>query len=53
MHFGIHVAVFIIILSFLSHEITRLVPEPFMDEIFHIRQALQYFKGNWTEWDQN
>ena len=51
MHFGIHVAVFIIILSFLSHEITRLVPEPFMDEIFHIRQALQYFKGNWTEWD--
>lgn len=51
MHFAIHVAIFVIILSFLSHEIKRLVPEPFMDEAFHVRQALQYFKGNWSEWD--
>jgi alpha-1,2-glucosyltransferase len=51
MYFAVHAAFFIIIMSFLSHEIGRLVPEPFMDEIFHVRQALQYFKGNWTEWD--
>lgn len=51
MNFVVHVAVFVIILSFLSHEIARLVPEQYMDEIFHVRQALEYFKGNWTEWD--
>lgn len=51
MNFAVHVAVFVIILSFLLYEISRLVPEPYMDEIFHVRQALEYFKGNWTEWD--
>ena len=51
MYFAVHVAIFVIILSFLSHEISRLVPEAYMDEIFHVPQALEYFKGNWTKWN--
>ncbi|XP_048320353.2 dol-P-Glc:Glc(2)Man(9)GlcNAc(2)-PP-Dol alpha-1,2-glucosyltransferase isoform X2 [Ziziphus jujuba] len=29
----------------------RIVSEPYMDEIFHIRQAQQYCKGNFRSWD--
>ncbi|KAK7395308.1 hypothetical protein VNO78_15859 [Psophocarpus tetragonolobus] len=28
-----------------------IVPEPYMDEIFHIPQAQQYCKGNFGSWD--
>ncbi|XP_042487263.1 dol-P-Glc:Glc(2)Man(9)GlcNAc(2)-PP-Dol alpha-1,2-glucosyltransferase-like [Macadamia integrifolia] len=31
--------------------VNRLVPEPYMDEIFHIPQAQQYCKGNFKSWD--
>ncbi|VFQ90922.1 unnamed protein product [Cuscuta campestris] len=31
--------------------VNLIVPEPYMDEIFHIPQAQQYCKGNFTSWD--
>uniref|UniRef100_A0A0R0F1X7 Dol-P-Glc:Glc(2)Man(9)GlcNAc(2)-PP-Dol alpha-1,2-glucosyltransferase n=1 Tax=Glycine max TaxID=3847 RepID=A0A0R0F1X7_SOYBN len=31
--------------------VNRIVPEPYMDEIFHIPQAQQYCKGNFGSWD--
>lgn len=31
--------------------VQQLVPEPYLDEAFHIPQANAYFKGNWTHWD--
>lgn len=31
--------------------IGRIVPEPYMDEIFHVRQTQQYWAGNWKHWD--
>ncbi|KAL9277014.1 hypothetical protein ACSQ67_025434 [Phaseolus vulgaris] len=31
--------------------VNRIVPEPYMDEIFHIPQAKQYCKGNFGSWD--
>lgn len=27
------------------------VPEPYLDEIFHIPQAQKYCEGRWLEWD--
>lgn len=31
--------------------VNHAVPEPYMDEIFHIPQAQQYCKGNFGSWD--
>ncbi|CAN4116967.1 unnamed protein product [Withania somnifera] len=31
--------------------LNRIVPQPYMDEIFHIPQAQQYCKGNFRSWD--
>ncbi|KAF4377550.1 dol-P-Glc:Glc(2)Man(9)GlcNAc(2)-PP-Dol alpha-1,2-glucosyltransferase isoform X2 [Cannabis sativa] len=31
--------------------VNRIVPEPYMDEIFHMPQAQQYCKGNFRSWD--
>ncbi|KAL5807126.1 hypothetical protein ACOSQ4_029859 [Xanthoceras sorbifolium] len=31
--------------------VNLLVPDPYMDEIFHIPQAQQYCKGNFKSWD--
>ncbi|KAH9735887.1 Dol-P-Glc:Glc(2)Man(9)GlcNAc(2)-PP-Dol alpha-1,2-glucosyltransferase [Citrus sinensis] len=31
--------------------VNRVVPEPYMDEIFHVPQAQQYCKGNFKSWD--
>ncbi|KAK3031721.1 hypothetical protein RJ639_035307, partial [Escallonia herrerae] len=31
--------------------VNRIVPDPYMDEIFHVPQAQQYCKGNFTSWD--
>ncbi|CAH9100899.1 unnamed protein product [Cuscuta epithymum] len=35
----------------LSILVNRIVPDPYMDEIFHIPQAQKYCKGNFTSWD--
>ncbi|KAK6942960.1 Alpha-2-glucosyltransferase Alg10 [Dillenia turbinata] len=31
--------------------VNRIVPEPYMDEIFHIPQAQRYCEGNFRSWD--
>ncbi|KAM5560110.1 dol-P-Glc:Glc(2)Man(9)GlcNAc(2)-PP-Dol alpha-1,2-glucosyltransferase [Rosa sericea] len=31
--------------------VNHIVPEPYMDEIFHVPQAQQYCKGNFRSWD--
>ncbi|PIN11975.1 Alpha-1,2 glucosyltransferase/transcriptional activator [Handroanthus impetiginosus] len=31
--------------------VNRIVPEPYMDEIFHVPQAQQYCRGNFRSWD--
>ncbi|GAB4833806.1 hypothetical protein Ancab_032055 [Ancistrocladus abbreviatus] len=31
--------------------VNRIVPEPYMDEIFHVPQAQQYCEGNFKSWD--
>ncbi|XP_052177049.1 dol-P-Glc:Glc(2)Man(9)GlcNAc(2)-PP-Dol alpha-1,2-glucosyltransferase isoform X3 [Diospyros lotus] len=31
--------------------VNRIVPDPYMDEIFHVPQAQQYCKGNFGSWD--
>lgn len=33
------------------NEVNREVPKPYLDEVFHIRQAQAYWGGNWTTWD--
>jgi alpha-1,2-glucosyltransferase len=40
-----------VLLCGLAFEISRLLPGPFMDEVFHFGQTLQYFRGNWSQWD--
>ena len=32
-------------------EISLVVPRPYLDEVFHVRQAQAYWAGNWTTWD--
>ncbi|KAL2250517.1 UNVERIFIED_CONTAM: Dol-P-Glc:Glc(2)Man(9)GlcNAc(2)-PP-Dol alpha-1,2-glucosyltransferase [Sesamum indicum] len=31
--------------------VNRIVPKPYMDEIFHVPQAQQYCRGNFRSWD--
>lgn len=31
--------------------VNHIVPEPYMDEIFHVPQAQQYCRGNFRSWD--
>ena len=33
------------------NEVDQNVPQPYMDEIFHIPQANAYWRGNWSHWD--
>ncbi|MCJ1434610.1 glucosyltransferase [Xylographa pallens] len=32
-------------------EVTKAVPAPYLDEVFHIRQALFYWANDWVTWD--
>jgi alpha-1,2-glucosyltransferase len=34
-------------------EVNSIVPNPYMDEPFHIGQTKKYCQGQWTEWDHN
>ncbi|KAI8556623.1 hypothetical protein RHMOL_Rhmol05G0268600 [Rhododendron molle] len=48
------IAVAVIVSSWIipiSILVNRIVPDPYMDEIFHVPQAQQYCKGNFTSWD--
>lgn len=31
--------------------VNSIVPDPYLDEVFHIPQAQAYWAGNWTTWD--
>ncbi|KAF9773158.1 glucosyltransferase [Fusarium sp. DS 682] len=33
------------------HAVSTLVPEPYLDEVFHIPQAQKYCQGRFQEWD--
>lgn len=33
------------------HNVDKVVPNPYLDEVFHIRQAQAYWAGRWKEWD--
>lgn len=38
-------------LAMLHAAVDRAVPEPYMDEVFHVGQAAQYCLGHWGHWD--
>ncbi|KAL6923609.1 hypothetical protein ACHAP8_001349 [Fusarium lateritium] len=48
-------ALFVYLLHFAAvpwlYLVTKLVPEPYLDEIFHIPQAQKYCQGRFLEWD--
>ncbi|KAF8420701.1 alpha-1,2 glucosyltransferas-like protein alg10 [Tirmania nivea] len=37
--------------SLLAYKFNTIVPEPYLDEVFHIPQSQRYCEGRWTEWD--
>ncbi|KAG2831655.1 hypothetical protein PC129_g5907 [Phytophthora cactorum] len=40
-----------LLLSWLLAAVNKTVPDPYMDEIFHIPQAQKYCEGRFDEWD--
>ncbi|CAG7561585.1 unnamed protein product [Fusarium equiseti] len=48
-------ALFVYLLHFATipwlYLVTELVPEPYLDEVFHIPQAQKYCQGKFLEWD--
>ena len=32
-------------------QVTNVVPEPYLDEVFHVPQAQAYWAGSWRRWD--
>ena len=34
-----------------SYNVAKLVPDPYLDEVFHIPQAQAYWAGSWRTWD--
>mmetsp|Transcript_4387 Transcript_4387/g.27961 ORF Transcript_4387/g.27961 Transcript_4387/m.27961 type:complete len:471 (-) Transcript_4387:2082-3494(-) len=50
---GRHVVLLVWLLSLVAGWVLvgRIVPEPYMDEIFHVSQTQQYWAGNWKHWD--
>ena len=49
--FVFYLSIFIFCISLLAKLISQHVPTAFMDEIFHVPQAQEYFRGNWRKWD--
>ena len=49
--FLLSLTVYAAILGVIGDSVNRNVPQPYMDEIFHIPQARRYCDGNFTEWD--
>ena len=33
------------------HLVNSIVPDPYLDEVFHIPQAQAYWAGKWSQWD--
>ncbi|GAA5822563.1 hypothetical protein JCM5353_005482 [Sporobolomyces roseus] len=46
--YGLYIASLVYTAIRINHE----VPEPYMDDIFHVKQAQAYCQGRWSEWDQ-
>jgi len=44
-------AIYSALLAGVGWQVTDKVPEPYMDEIFHIPQARAYCAGNYTQWN--
>ncbi|KAK4486735.1 hypothetical protein RD792_006694 [Penstemon davidsonii] len=44
-------SIVILCLTPISILVNRIVPDPYMDEIFHVPQAQQYCRGNFRSWD--
>ncbi|CAG8471450.1 451_t:CDS:2 [Scutellospora calospora] len=42
---------FVVLNKFVANLVNTVVPNPYMDEIFHISQAQKYCEGNYFEWD--
>jgi len=43
--------VIIIVHAYWTRLLSTIVPDPYLDEVFHIPQAQAYWAGNWTTWD--
>ena len=39
------------VLTLWFSKVSDIVPEPYLDEVFHIPQAQAYWAGQWTKWD--
>jgi len=44
-------AVYPVLLAGIANLVGKMLPQPYMDEIFHIPQAQAYCAGNFTQWD--
>ncbi|CAG8670258.1 14170_t:CDS:2, partial [Acaulospora morrowiae] len=44
-------ATHIISITTISHLVNKIVPSPYMDEVFHVPQAQNYCEGKYSEWD--
>lgn len=51
LKFLLCLSVYVGLLSSVGYLVNSRVPEPYMDEIFHIPQAQLYCSGNFTYWD--
>eukprot|EP00922_Rhytidocystis_sp_ex-Travisia-forbesii_P051302 GHVS01076162.1.p1 GENE.GHVS01076162.1~~GHVS01076162.1.p1 ORF type:complete len:667 (+),score=10.63 GHVS01076162.1:302-2302(+) len=49
--FGFIIAAALAVCFGLVREVNRQVAEPYMDEIFHARQFVRYYEGDWFTWD--
>ena len=45
------VAVYAVVLGVVGDQLATQLPDPYMDEIFHVPQARRYCAGNFSEWD--
>ncbi|EER23000.1 DIE2/ALG10 family protein [Coccidioides posadasii C735 delta SOWgp] len=38
-------------ISYWLYKVNTIVPDPYLDEVFHVRQAQAYWRHQWREWD--
>ncbi|MCJ1244928.1 glucosyltransferase [Trapelia coarctata] len=43
--------ILLVIAGYWFYKVSNVVPEPYLDEVFHIRQALEYWSNRWHVWD--
>lgn len=44
-------SILVAIISFWSGLVNLIVPDPYLDEVFHVGQAQLYLEGRFSEWD--